>query len=110
MRKVIKVKGLGAFSAYLPLPPGTREPEHGGWAEGPGLEHLDGDPCVYNSPGFLPACSGCSGSEHTRSYLLSMQLSLQMAPFSTLWTSWNIAVETHVLPVVGVTAFSPRIP
>lgn len=74
----------------------------------PGLEHLDGDPCVHNSPGLPPACSGCSGSEHTRSCLLSMQLSLQMAPFSTLWTSWNIAVETHVLPVVGVTAFSSQ--
>lgn len=30
-----RLKGLGAFLVYLPLPPGTRQPEHGRWAEEP---------------------------------------------------------------------------
>lgn len=43
-----RVKGPGAFPTYLPLPPGTGEPEHGGGAQGPTatarVKHLNGDP------------------------------------------------------------------
>lgn len=53
-----RVKGLGPFSAYLPLPPGPREPEHGGWAEGPPatarVRHLNGDPPSRQSTLVLP--------------------------------------------------------
>lgn len=70
-----RVRGLGPFSVYPLSPRGPREPEHGGWTEGPPatarVRHFNGHLlafamyCVCDSPGLLPACSGCS--EHTQS-------------------------------------------